>query len=57
MAVETNKTNYGGDIMLFINGTPLAFSSAAKLDVTLKTRDIGSKDSGYWDEKAAAKLS
>lgn len=57
MAVETNKINYGGDIMLFVNGTPLAFSSTAKIDVTLKTRDVGSKDSGYWDEKAAAKLS
>lgn len=57
MPIETNKINYGGDIMILVNGTPLAFSSGAKLDVSLKTRDIGSKDSGYWDEKAAGKLS
>lgn len=47
MAIETNKITYGGDMMLFIEGEPMAFSSAAKLDVSLATRDIGSKDSGY----------
>ena len=57
MAIETNKINYGGDIMLFIEGEPMAFSSAAKLDISLATRDIGSKDSGYWEEKAASKMS
>jgi predicted secreted protein len=62
MALDTSKIQYGGDLMLFttLSGTtaqPIAFSSAAKLDVTMKTRDIGSKDSGYWDEKAAGKLS
>lgn len=57
MPIETNKINYGGDIMLLVNGSPLAFSTGAKLDVTLKTRDVTSKDSGYWEEKAASKLS
>lgn len=54
---ETSKITYGGDMMLFIEGSPIAFSSAAKLDISLKTRDIGSKDSGFWDEKAAGKMS
>lgn len=57
MATETSKIQYGGDIMLFIEDAPLAFSTSAKLDISLKTRDIGSKDSGNWDEKAAAKMS
>ena len=46
MGYDTTKINYGGDIMLFIDDSPLAFSSAAKIDATLKTRDITSKDSG-----------
>lgn len=57
MAIQTDKINYGGDMMIFADGSPLAFSTSAKIDVTLKTRDIGSKDSGVWDEKAASKLS
>lgn len=57
MAIETSKITYGGDMMLFIGGEPMAFSSAAKLDVSLSTRDIGSKDSGFWEEKAAGKMS
>lgn len=57
MPIETNKIQYGGDVMVFMGGTPIAFSNSAKLDISLKTRDIGSKDSGYWDEKAAGKMS
>lgn len=56
MAIQTDKITYGGDMMLFLNGEPIAFSTSAKLDISLKTRDIGSKDSGAWDEKAAGKL-
>ncbi len=60
MALETNKIGFGGDLMLFV-GTgvsklPIAFSTNAKLDITLSTRDISSKDSGYWTDKAAGKL-
>jgi len=54
---ETNKLNYGGDMLIFVNGTPIAFSKNSKLDISLKTRDVGSKDSGVWDEKAAGKQS
>lgn len=62
MGLDTSKIQYGGDLMLFatlsgVTAQPIAFSSAAKLDVSMKTRDIGSKDSGNWDEKAAGKLS
>jgi hypothetical protein len=47
MALETSKIIYGGDMMLFVASKPVAFSTAAKLDISLKTRDIGSKDSGH----------
>jgi len=62
MAIETSKINYGGDMMLFVNasgstGQPLGFSTNAKFEITLKTRNVGSKDSGNWDESAAGKMS
>ena len=47
MAIETSKIQYGCDVMLFMAGLSVAFSNAAKLDISLKTRDIGSKDSGF----------
>lgn len=58
---QISKITYGGDLMLFIASgattvQPLAFATSAKLDITLKTRDVGSKDSAYWDEKAPAKF-
>lgn len=56
MAIETSKITYGGDMMFFISNKPIAFSTSAKLDVTMGTRDVGSKDSGNWDEKAPAKI-
>lgn len=47
---------YGGDLMVFIHSgatlAPVAFSTSAKLSVSMKTRDITSKDSGNWTEKA-----
>ncbi len=61
MAVGANndKLVYGGDLMLFVGtGTtknPLAFSQSAKLSVSMKTREISSKDSGQWTEKASGK--
>jgi predicted secreted protein len=57
---DISKIVYGGDMMLFVSSgatvQPLAFSTSAKLDITLKTRDVGSKDSGYWDETAVGKF-
>lgn len=58
---QINNLIYGGDMMLFVASgattvQPLAFSTSAKLDITLKTRDVGSKDSGYWDETAVGKF-
>lgn len=52
---------FGGDLMLFVGtGTtkqPLAYSTSAKLSVSLKTREISSKDSsGYFTEKSAGKF-
>lgn len=56
-----NYLTYGGDLMIFINpsgGTkqPIAFSTSAKLSVSMKSRDISSKDSGDWTAKAAGKF-
>ena len=60
MAIETGKISYGGDMMLFVGTSetelPIAFSTNAKLDITLETRTIASKDSGYWTEKAGGRL-
>ena len=57
---QTSALVYGGDLMLFANsGTsvqPLAFSTSAKLSVSMKTRDVSSKDSGDFLEKAAGKF-
>ena len=56
---DNSKLVYGGDMMLFVgSGTtkqPLAFSQSAKLSVSMKTREISSKDSGNWTEKANGK--
>jgi predicted secreted protein len=50
---------YGGDLMVFLNTgatkQPIAFSTSAKLSVSMKARDISSKDSGDWTEKAKGK--
>ena len=60
MAADNSKIVYGGDLMLFIGTgstkTPLAFSQSAKLSVSTKTREISSKDSGNWTDKAAGKF-
>jgi len=59
MAAENDKIVYGGSMMLFIGTgstlTPLAFATSAKFDLTLDIREISSKDSGIWKEKAAGK--
>ena len=60
MAVENDKIVYGGNLMLFLGETtklPVAFSTDAKLDIQLQTREISSKDSGKWEESAGNKLS
>lgn len=57
MATEPLKIAYGGDMHLFLaSGLPIAFSTSAKLEVTCDTREISSKDSGYWKERLAGKL-
>jgi len=52
--------SYGGDLMVFAHSgatkCPIAFSTSAKLSVSMKARDISSKDSGDWTEKAAGKF-
>jgi predicted secreted protein len=59
--IESNKIAFGGDMMIFLasSGTtyPIAFSTDAKMDITVNTREISSKDSGYWTEIAAGKIS
>lgn len=55
MAVYNDYIQYGGDLMLFINSQPVAFSTSAKLSVSNKTREISTKDSGNWTEKKAGR--
>jgi TP901-1 family phage major tail protein len=51
----------GSDLMLFIKqGTDIktiALATSHKVSIKMKTRDTGSKDTGYWEAKAPAKLS
>jgi TP901-1 family phage major tail protein len=56
MATEPNKIAYGGDMMLFVDSKPIAFSTDAKLEITADVREISSKDSGYWKERSPGKL-
>lgn len=62
MALDSSKIVYGGSMALFVNtsGTtaqPLAFSTSAKLDVSVATREISSKDHGLYTERVASKIS
>lgn len=59
-----SNLNYGGDLLLFVgsgctsgNTQPIAYSTSAILNVNVATRDVSSKDSGYWTESLAAKIS
>lgn len=51
-----NNIVYGGDLMLFVASgetvNPLAFSNSAKLSISTATREITTKDSGNFVEKA-----
>ena len=44
MAEENGKISYGGDLMIFLDDEPLAFSTSATLSMTLDSREISSKD-------------
>lgn len=64
MAATYDNSNiiYGGDMMIFIatgssdTKIPFAYSLSSEIKVNLGTRDVSSKDSGYWEETAPAKL-
>ena len=48
----------GGDLMLFLGGTSIAFSTSHKLSISAETVETSSKDSGgKWVAKAVRKLS
>ncbi len=48
----------GGDLMLFINNTSIAFATSHKLSINVETVETSSKDgSGKWVEKEARKIS
>ena len=60
--IESSKVSFGGDMMIFVSASgttyPIAFSTDAKLDITVNTREISSKDStGSFTEHAAGKIS
>lgn len=55
MATQTEKIVYGGELMLFISDLPIAFSTNAKLEITLDAREISSKDGGYWKARQAGR--
>ena len=48
----------GGDLMLFLGGTSIAFSTSHKLSISAETVETSSKDNGgKWVAKAVRKLS
>jgi len=58
---NTNFLSYGGDLMLFTHSgatvQALAFSTSAKLSISMKTREVTSKDStGDFAEKLPGKF-
>jgi len=48
---HSDYIQYGGDLMVFVNDQPIAFSTSAKLSVSVNTRELTSKDSANWTEK------
>ena len=53
-----NKVINGGDLMLFIGGTSIAFATNHKLSISAETVETSSKDNGgKWVAKAVRKLS
>jgi predicted secreted protein len=59
MANYNDYLTYGGDLMVFISSgatkEAIAFSTSAKMSISMKTRDVSSKDSGNFTEKKAGK--
>lgn len=50
-------TILGTDLMIFIEGQPVAYSTSAKLSIAANTEDVSSKDSGMWEESIITKFS
>lgn len=44
---NSNKIRKGNDLMIFIEGTSVAFATNHTLTLTTETEDVQSKDSGY----------
>jgi len=60
MAIQTDKLQYGGSLMLFTGSgsakLPIGFSTSAKMEIKMSTRDISNKDSGNFKQKLGGKL-
>jgi hypothetical protein len=60
MATNNDKIIYGGNMMLFVSSGatlyPMAFSTTAKLSISLSTRTIASKDDGDWENTCGGKF-
>lgn len=52
-----NQVILGSDLMLFKDGRALAMATSCKLDISLNTLSVSSKDNGKWESKQGAKLS
>lgn len=49
-------TILGTDLMLFVDNEPIAYSTSAKLSVSVNAEDVTSKDSGDWEESELTKF-
>lgn len=59
MALTAGKKIKGGDMMLFINGKAIAFSTSHTLSIKAETKDTSNKDEGggYWASNEVGLLS
>ena len=57
---DTSSLIYGSDLMIFVGSgttvTPLAYTTSAKLSISMGTKDVSSKDSGNYAEKVGTRF-
>jgi hypothetical protein len=62
MGAQNSLIQYGGNLMIFIatgstaTKMPCAFSTSAKLDIAMKTRDTSNKDDGNFGSKSYGRI-
>lgn len=53
---DIQRITYGGNLMIFVNSSPVAFSTSASLSISTEVRESSSKDSANWRDKSAGRF-